>query len=118
MPRPISHFALTIPRFEHHDVLEQALVHEMLCTTYVISTEPHEEPTTLDQSSFHLHAYFLLDPESTCTQIDNVRQRLHSAFQALAGEEAPSGFDIQPAKRPEKWLCYITKVSIPKPTLT
>lgn len=61
----------------------------------------------------HLHAYFELDPDAQSTQIDEVRQWIKDAFVQVAGEEdAPKGFDIQSAKRPDKWLKYITKVSI------
>lgn len=112
MPRPISKFALTVPRFEYKDVLHTILHYELQASVYAISAETHTEAND-SSTTKHLHAYFELDPDTADTTIDNVRQWLHSSFQAVAGEEnAPKGFDIQSAKRPDKWLCYITKVGL------
>jgi len=111
MPRAITKFALTIPHFSHKDVLEIVLQHELLCTTYCISSERHATNSTNTDADEHIHAYFELNPEVTDTDINTVRERLHCGLQAVADQAAPNGFDIQSAKRPDKWLKYITKVS-------
>lgn len=110
MPRPISKFALTIPRYSDKDVLSVILSNEFNAKAFAISKEEHHQNALPSQEKWHLHAYFELDPNTCSTEINSVRERLHSAFQAVTGEAGP-GFDIQSAKRPEKWLKYITKVS-------
>lgn len=121
MPRPISKFALTIPRYSDKDVLITILRHELESKRWVVSTEVHHLPDQAEAVGTgqaengreqHLHCYFELDPDTQVTEIDEVRQRLKDGFVQVAGEEnAPKGFDIQSAKRPDKWLKYITKVS-------
>lgn len=118
MPRPISKFALTIPRYAEKDVLITILRHELQSTSWLVAAEEHHdqpaegEAYALASRKTHLHAYFELNPDAVDTEIETVRQRLHSAFHAITGEESP-GFDIQSAKRPDKWIKYITKVSTP-----
>lgn len=112
MPRPISKFCLTIPRYSIKDVLITILKHELSAKKFVVSKEVHHLPA-MGAEEEHLHAYFELDPDTQITAIDEVRQWIQNGFIQVAGEEnAPKGFDIQSAKRPDKWLKYITKVSM------
>lgn len=109
MPRPISKFALTVPRFNSKDVLYTIFTYEFRTKVFAISKELHSTSSVAGQEEEHLHAFFELDPDSEDTAIDSVRQRLHSLIQAITNQDI--GFDIQSAKRPDKWLKYITKVS-------
>lgn len=115
MPRPITKYFLTVPHFSDKHSVEIILKHELLAKTYIISTEQHFSSDVLEgnaeHGSQHVHAYFELQSVTEDeSSLSTIRERLCSGFQAVAGEEAPSGFDIQACKHPDKCIKYITKV--------
>jgi hypothetical protein len=109
MPKPASKFALTIPHFGEKEVVRLTLEH-LPSPKYLISVEKHHElHKPLETSELHIHAFFELPP-NTANDLPTVREILLQALQSLAGDDAPTGFDIQQCKRPPQWIKYCTKV--------
>lgn len=110
MPRAATKFALTIPRFEDTHTLE-LLFKNLPVERYLISKERHHDLQIqlLEQVQYHLHAYFEVDNPAIPTALPELSGLLRGCFEALVGEDAVPGFDLQQCKSPDKWRKYCTK---------